>query len=60
MLNLKETSQKDNNQKQRSKTARNFYTKSSKVLKDNQLAVEETKKLYQNIMKCQILFLFLN
>ena len=47
MLNLKETSQKDNNQKQRSKTARNFYTKSSKVLKDNQLAVEETKKLYQ-------------
>ena len=47
MLNLKEKSQKDNNQKQRSKTARNFYTKSSKVLKDNQLAVEETKKLYQ-------------
>ena len=47
MLNMKETAQEDNSQKQRSKTARNFYTKSSKALTKNQLAVEETKKLYQ-------------
>ena len=47
MLNSKENPKKENSKKKRSKTARVFYKKSAKVLTQNQLAVEETKKLYQ-------------
>ena len=47
MLKSKEIQNEENNKKKRSKTARNFYKKTPKLLTQNQLAVEETKKLYQ-------------
>jgi len=47
MLKLKEKSKLNNNKPKRSKTARNFYKRSTKAITENQLAIEETKKLYQ-------------
>ena len=44
---MKEKSSSNNEKPKRSKTAKNFYKKSAKVITENQLAVEETKKLYQ-------------
>ena len=44
---MKEKSSSNNEKPKRSKTAKNFYKKSVKVITENQLAVEETKKLYQ-------------
>ena len=46
-MNTEENKKQNKSSKKRSKTARNFYKKSSKALSDHQLAVEETKKLYQ-------------
>ena len=46
MLKSNENNKNRNNKTKRSKTATNFYKK-SKAITENQLAVEETKKLYQ-------------
>ena len=37
----------DKNKTKRSKTAKNFYKRKGKAITANQLAIEETKKLYQ-------------
>ena len=37
----------NNNKTKRSKTAKNLYKNKTKIITENQLAVEETKKLYQ-------------
>ena len=47
MLNLKEKSSSNNPKPKRSKTAKISNKKSPKALTLNQLAIEETKKLYQ-------------
>ena len=46
-MNTVENKKQNKSPQKRSKTARNFYQKSTKTLTDNLLAVEETKKLYQ-------------
>ena len=47
MKKTNEVSKKNKSQTKLSKTATNFYKRSTKALTENQLAVEETKKLYQ-------------